>query len=154
MRYTCAIIFFHEGKILIGHTTGQKHWDLPKGKAEEGETFAEAAVRECMEETGYAVLESDLFLLGEVDYQRFKKLVLFFHKSPEKPIASELKCTSTYTSRFGIEKPELDAFMYIDVDELDMYLTERMCLSIKEVVNKNSSKWSKERTNGRIDLWS
>jgi len=141
MKYSCAIIFFRDGQVLLGHTTGQKHWDLPKGKAEEGETFAEAAIRECKEETGFDVVESDLFLIGEVDYQRNKKLVLFFYKPPLKPEAKDLECTSTYITRARRERPELDMFKYVAIEDFDSYLTPRMCNSIKEAVKANIGNW-------------
>ena len=35
----------------------RKHWDLPKGKLDPGETFEEAAVREVIEETGLESVE-------------------------------------------------------------------------------------------------
>ena len=115
MRYTCGIIFYRDGQILIGHTTGQDHWDLPKGKTEGDETFAEAAVRECYEETGYEVDEADLLFLGDVSYRKGKRLVLFFHTAKYKPDPEDLHCRSTYTNRYGNERPELDEFKYIDV---------------------------------------
>ncbi|MDQ3142927.1 MAG: NUDIX domain-containing protein [Bacteroidota bacterium] len=37
-------------KILVMYR--RQHWDLPKGKIDPEETFKEAAIRECMEETG------------------------------------------------------------------------------------------------------
>ncbi|SOK58461.1 NTP pyrophosphohydrolases including oxidative damage repair enzymes [Yersinia phage fHe-Yen9-04] len=136
MRYTCGIIFYRDGQILIGHTTGQEHWDLPKGKAEDGESFKEAAVRECYEETGYEVSEDELLLIGEVSYRKGKRLVLFFYTSRDKPDSEQMECISTYTNRYGQEKPELDKFMYIDVEDCQLYLTERMCNSIIKAVTK------------------
>ncbi len=136
MDYTCGIVFYRDGQILIGHTTGQSHWDLPKGKTEEGETYKQAAVRECYEETGYTISEDDLAFLGEVSYRRGKRLVLFFYIADLKPDADELKCISTYTNRYGQSKPELDQFMYVDVDDCQYYLTERMCKSIIKAVNQ------------------
>lgn len=134
MRYTCGIIFYRDGQILIGHTTGQDHWDLPKGKTEGDETFAEAAVRECYEETGYEVDEADLLFLGDVSYRKGKRLVLFFHTAKYKPDPEDLHCRSTYTNRYGNERPELDEFKYIDVEDCELYLTERMCKSIQKAV--------------------
>lgn len=136
MLYTCGIIFYRDGQILIGHTTGQNHWDLPKGKAEYGETFKEAAVRECYEETGYEISEDDLFLIGEVSYRKGKRLVLFFYTASEKPNSNDLECISTYTNRYGQEKPELDKFKYIDVEDCSLYLTVRMCNSIIKAVTQ------------------
>lgn len=134
MRYTCGIIFYRDGQILIGHTTGQEHWDLPKGKAEGNESYTEAAVRECYEETGYSISEDDLLYLGEVAYRKGKRLVLFFYTAKYKPNPEELKCISTYTNKYGQKKPELDKFMYIDVEDCELYLTTRMCNSIIKAV--------------------
>lgn len=136
MRYTCGIIFYRDGQILIGHTTGQEHWDLPKGKAEGDESYAEAAVRECYEETGYSIDEEDLLYLGEVSYRKGKRLVLFFYTAKYKPKADELKCISTYTNKYGQQKPELDKFKYIDVEDCELYLTTRMCNSIIKAVTQ------------------
>ncbi len=43
------------GKVLLIFRRG--HWDLPKGKQDPGETLAETAVREVMEETGLPNVE-------------------------------------------------------------------------------------------------
>lgn len=134
MRYTCGILFYRDGQILIGHTTGQTHWDLPKGKTEGDESFADAAIRECKEETGFNIIEEDLLFLGEVSYRKGKRLVLFFHTGEHKPLVAELKCDSTYTNKYGQTKPELDKFKYIDVTECREYLTDRMCKSILKAV--------------------
>lgn len=134
MRYSCGIIFYRDGQILVGHTTGQRHWDLPKGKTEGQESYAEAAVRECYEETGFEIDEKDLLLLGEVSYRKGKRLVLFFYTAKYKPEPDELICNSTYTNKYGRSRPELDKFMYIDVEDCQKYLTERMCKSIIKAV--------------------
>lgn len=49
-----GIIKDKAGKILLIHRRG--HWDLPKGKIDEGETPQVAAVREIREETGLSQL--------------------------------------------------------------------------------------------------
>lgn len=135
MRHTCGILFYRNGQILIGHASGQSHWDLPKGKSEENETFVQAAVRECKEETGFSILEDDLVLLDEVTYIKGKRLVLFYHIGEYKPFVQELICESTYVDRTGRQRPEFDQFKYIDVSECRKYLTERMCKSILTAVN-------------------
>lgn len=136
MRYTCGIIFYRDGQILVGHTTGQEHWDLPKGKTEGTESFKEAAVRECYEETGYEIDERDLLYLGEVAYRKGKRLVLFFYTAKDKPEVQDLKCISTYTNKYGNIRPELDRFKYIDVEDCELYLTERMCISMKKAITQ------------------
>lgn len=130
MRHSCGIIFYKNGQILVGHATGQEHWDLPKGKTEEGETFKQAAIRECDEEIGFNALEENLVLLGEVSYRKGKRLVLFFYASRNVPDVDDCTCKSTYTNRHGQNKPEFDEFKYINVQDCTEYLTARMCKSI------------------------
>lgn len=144
MIYTCGVIFYRDGQILLGHTTGQMHWDLPKGKQEAGETFAEAAARECKEEIGFDVRINDLHYISEVPYVRGKRLVLFFSSS-RKPAVSELFCDSTFTNSNGIERPEIDEFRYVDIDDIPLYCTKRMCKSIKEAVLNFFKDYNKER---------
>jgi 8-oxo-dGTP pyrophosphatase MutT (NUDIX family) len=45
-----GVIYNDEGKVLFLYRRG--HWDLPKGKREEGESARETALREVTEETG------------------------------------------------------------------------------------------------------
>jgi len=74
--------------LLIKHPGG--HWDVPKGKVEEGETTREAALRELLEETS---LDAELIkgFFGETSYQYSdsegnevdKKVVFFLGKVKE-----------------------------------------------------------------------
>lgn len=53
---TGVVLLVHTGRVLVllrGSTAPwyPLHWNLPGGMADEGETPAEAAVRECVEET-------------------------------------------------------------------------------------------------------
>lgn len=55
-----------DGLIAVVHRPHREDWSLPKGKLEQGEDDAAAAVREVLEETGCeAVIERDL---GTVSY--------------------------------------------------------------------------------------
>jgi len=144
MRYSCGIIFYKDGQILVGHATGQHHWDIPKGKTENTETFAQAAVRECDEEIGFKVSEDNLLLLGEVSYRKGKRLVLFFYLSREVPDIDDCICKSTYVNKYGQEKPEFDDFKYIPVTECTKYLTVRMCKSICAAVELYKERNQKE----------
>ncbi|MCB0559852.1 MAG: NUDIX hydrolase [Lewinellaceae bacterium] len=49
-----------EGEVLL--IFKRDHWDLPKGKIDEGESRQEAAVREVMEETGLSSVEPGDYL--------------------------------------------------------------------------------------------
>lgn len=46
------------------YTTGVHEIEFPGGGRHEGESFGECGARECHEETGYAITESDLLFVG------------------------------------------------------------------------------------------
>lgn len=59
-RQACAgaIVFDEQGRLLLvrrGHAPSLGAWCEPSGRCRPGESAAEAAVRECAEETGLAV---------------------------------------------------------------------------------------------------
>lgn len=61
-----GIVFLYEGKVLLVKSV-VGHWSYPKGKYEEGETFAQAAIREVKEEINLR-LPND-FLNGQKLYK-------------------------------------------------------------------------------------
>jgi 8-oxo-dGTP pyrophosphatase MutT (NUDIX family) len=53
------------GLVAVVHRPHRQDWSLPKGKLEPGESDEAAAVREVLEETGFAaVIEADLGTVG------------------------------------------------------------------------------------------
>ncbi len=56
-----------DGTVLVVHRLRYDDWSLPKGKLEEGETFEQAALREVLEETGYACALGEP--LGSTEYE-------------------------------------------------------------------------------------
>lgn len=134
MVTSCGILFMRNGQILLGHATGQSHWDIPKGKMEEGEGFLDTAIRETNEEIGFDVDPTDLEFLDETSYRRGKRLALFLYTGAEMPKIEECRCTSTFTSKNGKERPEMDNFKYVPYTELANYVTSRMLRSIFTLV--------------------
>jgi len=113
---SCGILLFSYGEILLGHVTNQPFWDLPKGGMEEGESFAQTAIRETYEETGMMLQEDKLIELGLFTYNRYKDLYLFacditmMDKKEE-----DFRCHSTMTVGSGDDIatiPEMDDFKY------------------------------------------
>ncbi len=56
----------------ITHWSGV--WNFPGGSVDEGETYAEAAIRELKEEAGLDVDPNDLFYLGHLDTDDGKRI--------------------------------------------------------------------------------
>lgn len=111
--------------LLVGHVTGGKHWDIPKGGADPGESVFAAATRELQEETGLvyapgvqrlvlsgsdAVVVTAARPLGRHSYTKEKDLELFELTVAQDIDVSKLKCTSM-VERPGYSFPELDRFM-------------------------------------------
>jgi 8-oxo-dGTP pyrophosphatase MutT (NUDIX family) len=106
---TCGIVVSDGQKVLLGHATRSPRWDIPKGLAEEGETFASAAIRELNEETGLTVALDCLVELGLYDYLPSKRIALFGWRCNPLPDPQQLVCRST-VSIAGVLLPEFDRF--------------------------------------------
>lgn len=83
----------HEGKYLLQQrSTGQAlagKWEFPGGKIETGETPAEAAVRETLEETGLAVHAERTLLEVRHAYEHATVQLHFVHCSPIEGVVSK-----------------------------------------------------------------
>jgi putative (di)nucleoside polyphosphate hydrolase len=111
MRLTsCGVIVTDGVRVLLGHATRSPRWDVPKGLAELGESFRDAAVRELEEETGLAVSASELSDLGVYPYLRGKDLALFVWRPPSLPDPVTLQCASRVVLPDGSSIPEFDRF--------------------------------------------
>lgn len=108
-RTTCGVVVSDGARILLGHATRSPRWDIPKGLAEEGETFAIAAARELGEETGLSVPPDSLVSLGVHDYLPSKRIALFGWHCDPLPDPGSLICRSTVLIA-GTPLPELDRF--------------------------------------------
>jgi ADP-ribose pyrophosphatase YjhB (NUDIX family) len=83
------VAVIHEGKILLTQREDFETWILPSGGVEEGESLAQAAIRETKEETG---LDVELTRLVGI-YSRLGNwspgyMILF----AAKPVGGEIKC--------------------------------------------------------------
>ena len=112
-----------EKQVLICHPTNHPAdvWSIPKGKVEENEEFADAAIRECMEECNCDLSKADSFIPLEIQTYSHKKkaLIAFLVLESENPNVNfnsfELKCNSNVPKARG-GFPEMDDFVWVDIE--------------------------------------
>jgi predicted NUDIX family NTP pyrophosphohydrolase len=114
---TCGVVVTDGAQLLLGHATGSPRWDIPKGMANPGEDWRAAAVRELNEETGLAVVPTQLVELGLLRYRPGKDLALFVWPVKQLPDLGGLRCVSTFTTRHGAVLPEFDRFALVSWEE-------------------------------------
>jgi 8-oxo-dGTP pyrophosphatase MutT (NUDIX family) len=114
---SCGVVVTDGERILLGHATRSPRWDIPKGVAEAGENFADAAARELHEETGLVVSPDELEALGVHAYLRGKDLALFAWRPVQLPDPQSLVCTSLFALPSGTMLPEFDRFDLFAWDE-------------------------------------
>ena len=107
---SCGVIVTDGEHLLLGHATRSPRWDIPKGVAEVGENFADAAARELREETGLVAAPEELEALGVHPYLRSKHLALFAWLPQHLPDPRSLVCTSHFALANGSLLPEFDRF--------------------------------------------
>jgi 8-oxo-dGTP pyrophosphatase MutT (NUDIX family) len=142
MKIVSAGVIVTDGShILLGHVTGNRHWDIPKGKVDPGESRLEAAVRELQEETGMVVDTGDLIDLGILAYKRNKDLHLWLHKVENMPDPRTLECVSTFTTSNGLPKPEMDAFAIVSWKKAKDMVVPDMWTVLRNVYRNHVKPW-------------
>jgi len=128
-RLSCGIVVLTEGhELLLCHVTGQRHWDLPKGGINAGESPREAAVRETWEETGLSLGAASLFDLGRHAYTAKKDLHLFACLS-DRLDTRELRCDSCFVERgSGRARPEMDGFGWFGFGRIAELCTPKLAV--------------------------
>lgn len=106
---SCGVIVTDGERLLLGHATRSPRWDIPKGEAEPGESFAAAARRELFEETGLDAPEAELRPIGVFTYRRGKDLALYSWAPRQLPDPKTLVCASEFSWN-GRMWPEFDRF--------------------------------------------
>ena len=99
--------------IRVSDIKGRPVWSFPKGRLDAGETPAQAALREVMEETGwYCRIDADLSTTEywfQREGRRCRKTVVWFKMSP-----LELS---------GVPDGEVEEVQWVDLDEAPRRLT-------------------------------
>lgn len=128
-QLSCGLLVINErAELLLGHSTGSAHWDLPKGLIEEGEAPATCALREAREEFGLEFASDRLVDLGRHAYYRGKDLHLFAVGTTSSEVRPELcRCTSYFAHyETGRQAPEIDAFAWTADAQLPSVLANSM----------------------------
>jgi len=121
---SCGLVILNEeGEVLLCHATETRHWDIPKGHSDPGESPRDAALRETEEETGLVLAPTRLLDLGWFDYRRDKVLYLFATRlSRAQADLSRCVCRSLFPRpRDGQLIPEMDAFRWVAPTEVDAF---------------------------------
>ena len=129
MKTSCGVIILNEeGELLMGHVTGQKFHDIPKGLLETGEEPVVCAIRETQEEMGLKLDALKLQDIGLLPYNREKNLHLFIYPVHKSTVDLEkLECNSFF-EHFYTKKPtpEVDSFQWVPLSEIESYSAKSM----------------------------
>jgi len=141
VKYTCAIAFTDGIKLLVCHPTGAKtfgFYSLPKGLSEKNESYIDAAIRELKEETFIKIRDkTKIKFLGEFEYNKDKKYILFKYEVDILPDINSLHCQSTFITKDGIKIPEVDRYLYITKDELyQLNKKQQKIIASKEILDE------------------
>ena len=134
---TCALAVMHGTKILIALPTNGAWlhgWSLPKGIMDPGETYAQAALRECFEETGldFRDREAELIDLGLRKYRPYKDYHLSLLKVLEPVNPAVCVCESMFIHKEQ-EFPEVCEFDFV---ELEVAITSFLNKGQADIVNE------------------
>jgi len=117
---SCALFIESPAGVLLAHATGTPRWDLPKGRREAGEAPIDAALRECLEETGldFRACRTKLQDRGQHPYLREKDLHLFCLRIDRALNLSGCCCTTRTTRADGREVWETDAYEWVPREKI------------------------------------
>lgn len=130
---SCGLLVINQrGELLIGHSAGSTHWDLPKGLIEADETPLVCALREAREEFGLDFPPERLTDLGRHAYYRGKDLHLFAVRTDTTATRlDDCRCASFFDDEpSGRRLPEIDAYAWAD----DATLALRLAASMKRLL--------------------
>lgn len=129
MKTSCGVLIINEfNEILVGHSTGNKFYDIPKGMLEEEENPTDCVIRECKEETSIELFKETLKDLGIFKYNKEKNLHLFSIQVKKDSInLDSLVCTSMFEHYYSKKiLPEVDSFKWISFNEIDSNCAKSM----------------------------
>jgi putative (di)nucleoside polyphosphate hydrolase len=129
-----VLILAASSELLLCHSTGNRHWDIPKGIADAGESSVDAALREAREECGLVLEARALQRVGHFAYRPEKDLELHAVLI-DRIDTARCTCTSVFVDRFGRVRPEMDDFRWTPFAEIG----ERCARSMAQVLTARVS---------------
>jgi 8-oxo-dGTP pyrophosphatase MutT (NUDIX family) len=145
-EFTCgSFILNTRSQLLVLHPTGAKHdfWSIPKGRAEAGESYKEAAERELFEETGLkpydittSLLVPVLELPPESYTKRRKTLIPFYYQVNDNLNEFPFHCDIKPDDN---GKSEADAFAWVGLDKAKKilhYTQVRVVQTIEKMIKE------------------
>lgn len=141
---SAGVVITNGEQILLGHVTNAKHWDIPKGGLDPGESAMDGAIRELREETGLVAEPHQFMLLGQFDYKPKKDLILYCWPVNVMPDPATLVCKSMFDGFKG-RQPELDRFALVSWSKIQDYCGSDLVkvlrsveTSVKQMVKNNA----------------
>jgi 8-oxo-dGTP pyrophosphatase MutT (NUDIX family) len=110
---SAGILVKCKDKYVIGHVTGNSHYDIFKGRTETGESLLQTAIRECKEESSLIFSGADMQYLGMNNYTPKKDLALFIARKDDV-IIEDLSCQLLMEN----DLTEMDFYELVTFDEL------------------------------------
>lgn len=138
MKISCGIIIVNEDfEILMGHVTGNKFYDIPKGMLDEQEEPINCAIRECQEEISLLFEPTQLKDLGVFPYNREKNLHLFLtHVNKADIDLNSLVCNSFFEHHYTKKQtPEVDGFKWISSSQVIEHCAKSMGKLLTNMIN-------------------
>ena len=109
-------------EILLGHATGNKHWDIPKGKYDKSDhILIKTALRETQEETGLVFSKNNLIFVASCYFNSEKNMTLYKlnSKIPYGALSLDrLRCSSMVKRAKYNQFPEIDNYKWFTKEEV------------------------------------
>ncbi len=118
---SCGVLLLSERReLFLAHATGARHWDIPKGLADRGETPEQAARRETREEAAIDLEGVALHDLGRHRYRPGKDLHLYAAMLVRDSVdLASCRCSTYFVDPVTRRRvPEADAYAWVPLDAL------------------------------------
>jgi 8-oxo-dGTP diphosphatase len=101
-RASGRAVIIKDGHILLNKFNNGQYYNFPGGEVKEGETLAECAKREVLEESGVTVIVNDMLFTLEVETKRYgisgdPHISVFFRCTVDDSIPSTLPCKPDFS---------------------------------------------------------